>query len=346
MFDPLGTANAVHSLQAFAVAPMSLLADAAATVAPAAEAAAEAKKVGLWGMFTDLIEALLVTFHDLLANAGVPGAYGLSIIGFTVAIKALTFPLNYKQMESTMKMQALAPRLKKIQTEYKDNPQVMNQMIGQLYKTENVNPLAGCFPVLVQIPIWIALYRTVLNLAKENLLDERFLFLPSLQGPVSQTGQSLSTWLYPLVNGAPPIGWHDALCYLVLPVALVATQFYSQMLLQPPNQDPSAAQANAVLKFMPFLIGWFSLNVPSGLGVYWVTNNLVSTAQTVFIRGRFYKDNPPQEEDASTTTVDASSTTLPSSNLEPKDGFQTRIAKKPTATGKSSTTKAKRRKRR
>lgn len=344
--DPQSASDALHAMQAFAVAPMSLLADTAAAVAPATEAASEAQKVGLWGLFTKGVEGALLLMHDALAGAGVPGAYGVTIILFTVAIKALTFPLNYKQMESTMKMQALTPRLRKLQTDYKDNPQVMNQMIAKLYKDESVNPLAGCLPVFVQIPVWIALYRTVLNLAKENLLDERFLFLPSLQGPVSETGQSLSTWLYPLVNGAPPIGWHDALCYLILPVILVASQFYSQKLLQPPSQDPSAAQANAVLKFMPLLIGWFSLNVPSGLGVYWVTNNLVSTAQTVFIRARFDKENPAVDESASSVTMDTSASVLASSALEEKDGFAAKSAKNSSAAGKSSTTKTKRRKRR
>jgi YidC/Oxa1 family membrane protein insertase len=278
----------------------------------------------------------------------VPGAYGVTIILFTVGIKAVTFPLNYKQMESTMKMQALAPRLKKLQADYKDNPQVMNQMTAQLYKDEQINPLAGCLPVIIQIPVWIALYRTVLNLAKENLLDESFLFLPSLQGPVSETGQKLSTWLYPLVDGAPPIGWHDASCYLILPVLLVVSQFYSQKLLQPPNQDPSAAQANAVLKFMPLLIGWFSLNVPSGLGVYWVTNNLVSTLQTVFIRSRFNADNPSlATPDASSMTIDVSSNSgvvPPTAALEEAEGFSANVAKPKGTVPKS--TKQKRRKRR
>lgn len=248
-----------------------------------------------------------------------------------------------------MKMQALSPRLKQIQADYKDNPQVLNQMTAQLYKDEQVNPLAGCLPVVLQIPVWIALYRTVLNLAKENMLDESFLFLPSLQGPVSETGIKLSTWLYPLVDGAPPIGWHDACCYLILPVLLVVSQAYSQKLLQPPNQDPSAAQANQVLKFMPLLIGWFSLNVPSGLGVYWVTNNLVSTLQTLFIRSRVDTDIP----EVAAETGAAASITMPSTKLEKAEGFEGRpAAKAGKATpsnapdGAKKTTKSKKRRKR
>lgn len=72
-----------------------------------------------------------------------------------------------------MKMQDMQPKVKSIQSQYKDNPQVMNQMLANLYKDENVNPLAGCLPVLAQTPIWIALYRAVLNMSQENLLNVR-----------------------------------------------------------------------------------------------------------------------------------------------------------------------------
>ena len=92
-------------------------------------------------------------------------------------------------------------------------------------------------------------------------------------------------WLFPLVDGAPPIGWHDAAAYLVLPVLLVVSQFVSQKIMQPnQSQDPSQASANAILKFLPFMVGWFSLNVPSGLTLYWIVNNVLTTAQTVYLR--------------------------------------------------------------
>lgn len=315
LFSP----DALHSVSL-------LLSDAAVATADAAnavaETAAEAKKSGWWDSFVHMVETLIVSLHGALSKAGIPGAYGLSIILFTLGIKALTFPLNFKQMESTMKMQALSPRLRKIQADYKDNPQVLNQMTAQLYKEEQINPLAGCLPVFAQIPVWIALYRSVLNLAADNLLDESFLWLPSLQGPVAKTGQGLDTWLFPLVNGAPPIGWHDAVCYLILPVVLVATQFYSQKLMQPPSDDPQQQQTAKFLKFMPLLIGWFSLNVPSGLGIYWVTNNILSTAQTVYIRNQF-----PELTKAASAPVPSDSTAesdvLPAAtSLDIADGFR------------------------
>lgn len=260
-------------------------ADAPAAAADAAAAAASStgEKASLWNGFVSLIESMMTGIHDGLSAVGVPYSYGFAIIIFTVLVKSVTFPLNFKQMKSTMSMQALAPKVKELQARYRDNPQVLNKETARLYQTAKVNPLTGCLPVLVQLPVWIALYRALLNLAAQEKLIDGFFWIPSLQGPVRQ-GQGLSTWLFPFKDGAPPAGWHDAIAYLVLPVLLVASQFVSQRLLQPATQDPQQKQANVVLKFLPFMIGWFSLNVPSGLGLYWVTNNLVSTVQTVAIR--------------------------------------------------------------
>jgi YidC/Oxa1 family membrane protein insertase len=120
------------------------------------------------------VESTLIGLHDALVSACVSKAYGITIILFTIGIKTLTRPLNAVQMESTLKMQYMSARLKQIQAHNKDSPTVKNQMIAQLYKDEKSNPLLGCLPALVQIPVWIALYRTVLKLAKENLLKESY----------------------------------------------------------------------------------------------------------------------------------------------------------------------------
>jgi YidC/Oxa1 family membrane protein insertase len=158
-----------------------------------------------------------------------------------------------------------------------------------LYQQAGVNPLAGCLPTLATLPVFIGLYRALTNAASDGLLTEGFFWIPSLGGPSTMadntSGRGLG-WLFPLIDGAPPIGWHDAAAYLVLPVLLVVSQFASQKIMQP-NQstDPSQASANAILKFLPFMVGWFSLNVPSGLTLYWIVNNILTTAQTVYLRG-------------------------------------------------------------
>jgi len=163
----------------------------------------------------------------------------------------------------------------------------MNQKISEVYQSNQVNPLAGCLPSIVQIPIFIGLYRAVLNLAKEDKLNEPFLFLPSLEGPTYGADPAHgSDWiLHNWVDGVPSLGWADTTAYLFLPVFLVVSQFASMQIMQPPpGPDGKAPDQPAVLKFLPLMIGWFSLNVPAALCIYWVANNLITTSTTVLIR--------------------------------------------------------------
>lgn len=157
------------------------LADEAEAVAQAATAD---QGNGWFGFLTVPIEGLLQLIHSALVAVGVSAdAWGVSIIMLTVLIKVLTFPLTKTQLESTTKMQAMQPAIKELQAKYQSNPEVMNQKIAEFYQANEINPLAGCIPSFAQIPVFIGLYRAVLTLAKENKLDEPFLWLPNLEGP-------------------------------------------------------------------------------------------------------------------------------------------------------------------
>ncbi len=198
----------------------------------------------------------------------------------------------------------------------------MNQKIAELYQTNNVNPLAGCIPSLVQLPVFIGLYRAVLDLANENALDEPFLFLPSLEGPTYGADAAKgASWLFDWVNGAPSLGWQDTGAFLILPVLLVVSQFASMELMTPKEQKD---QQPAFLKFLPLMIGYFSLNVPSALCVYWITNNLVTTASSVLIRNSL-KMEPAMVggtvDVASETISEPVSTFSPPTIREKPDGF-------------------------
>jgi len=242
---------------------------------------------GWFGFLTGPIEFLLQVIHQIFNSVGLDAnSWGLSIIAMTIVIKLVTYPLTKQQLESTTKMQTLQPVIKNIQSTYASNPEVMNQKIAEVYQNEGVNPLAGCIPALIQLPVFIGLYRAVLTLAKENALDEPFLWLPSLEGPTYGADPAnggdwiLKGW----EGGVPTLGWSDTLAFLSIPIFLVISQSISQQLMQPKNQDPQQQEANAVLKFLPLLIGWFSLNVPSALGIYWVANNIFTTLLTLQIR--------------------------------------------------------------
>jgi YidC/Oxa1 family membrane protein insertase len=261
------------------------VADAAATTAAAA--ATTTDNGGVFGFLADGFEAILRVLESGLEAANVPYAYGFAIILLTVMVKAATYPLSRKSMESTASMQALQPRVKELQARYANDPETLQLETARLYRDAGVNPLAGCLPTLATIPVFIGLYRALTKAADDGLLASGFFWIPSLAGPATlesrQAGTGLA-WLFPLQDGAPPIGWHDAAAYLVLPVLLVVSQFISQKIISPPSDDPAAKQSQNILRFIPLMIGWFSLNVPSGLTLYWFVNNVISTAQQVYMK--------------------------------------------------------------
>eukprot|EP00250_Pteridium_aquilinum_P033935 c6689_g1_i1 orf=343-1860(-) len=264
------------------------IADAAvSTDATVADTVQKTNRDWLSGL-TDGMETVLKVLKDGLQALHVPYAYGFAIILLTIIVKAATLPLSKQQVESSLAMQNLSPKIKAIQQRYAGNQEKIQLETARLYKQAGVNPLAGCLPTLATIPIWIGLYRALSNVANEGLLTEGFFWIPSLAGPTTiaarQTGSGIS-WLFPFVDGAPPLGWGDTIAYLVLPALLVISQYVSMQLMQTPqSNDPSQQNTQVILKFLPLMIGYFSLSVPSGLSLYWLTNNILSTGQQVWLR--------------------------------------------------------------
>ena len=231
--------------------------------------------------------------HD---NLGIEnGSWGLSIILFTAFLRTLIFPLNFISYEATDRNKALKPYMDKIRERYAEDQQSMNLATAKLYEMTETNPLAGCLPAIAQIPVFIALYRSILNLAFEKRIGEGFLWLPNLEGPTYDNGRGLQWLTDNWVDGVPPLGWHDTLCFLALPAALVVAQSISMKVLSPPPDpnDKAAQNANRVLKYLPLMIGYFSANVPAGLGLYWMTSNVFSVAGSLGAKA-YLKQNPPK----------------------------------------------------
>ncbi|GER37208.1 inner membrane protein [Striga asiatica] len=253
------------------------------------DSAATAQKSGGWfGFISEAMEVVLKVLKGGLETVHVPYAYGFAIILLTVLVKVATLPLTKQQVESTLAMQNLQPKLKAIQQRYAGNQERIQLETSRLYTQAGVNPWAGCLPTLATIPVWIGLYQALSNVANEGLLTEGFLWIPSLGGPTTiaarQSGAGIS-WLFPFVDGHPPLGWHDTAAYLVLPVLLVVSQYISTELMKPPQtDDPAQKNTLLVFKFLPLMIGYFSLSVPSGLSIYWFVNNVLSTAQQLWLR--------------------------------------------------------------
>ncbi|XP_050375104.1 ALBINO3-like protein 1, chloroplastic [Argentina anserina] len=239
---------------------------------------------------TNYLESGLKVLKDGLSSVHVPYSYGFAIILLTVIVKAATFPLTKKQVESTMAMKSLQPQIKAIQERYAGDQERIQLETARLYKLAGINPLAGCLPTLATIPIWIGLYRALSNVADEGLLTEGFFWIPSLAGPITIAARSSGSgisWLFPFIDGHPPLGWSDTFAYLVLPVLLVVSQYVSVQFMQasqPQTSDPNMKSSQAITKFLPLIIGYFSLSVPSGLSLYWLTNNVLSTAQQVWLQ--------------------------------------------------------------
>ncbi|KAL8146147.1 hypothetical protein AgCh_004034 [Apium graveolens] len=294
----------------YTLADAAVAVDSAAGGAVAGDAAPQ-KSGGWFGFISEAMEVVLKVLKDGLTAVHVPYSYGFAIILLTVLVKVFTLPLTKQQVESTLAMQNLQPKIKAIQQRYAGNQERIQLETSRLYKQAGVNPLAGCLPTLATIPVFIGLYQALSNVANEGLLTEGFFWIPSLGGPTSiaarQSGSGVS-WLIPFVDGHPPLGWHDTAAYLVLPVLLVASQYFSMEIMKPPQvnsvfiylmyifkmlkhffyvlylllyfvddhcffwqtDDPSQKNSLLVLKFLPLMIGYFSLSVPSGLSIYWL----------------------------------------------------------------------------
>jgi len=187
-----------------------------------------------------------------------PLRYAIAI--FTFCARSLTAPLLFIQYSSTEKVKALKPYQDEIKERYPNNEKMQSVLTSRLFEDTEVNPLAGCLPTLSQIPIFIALYRSILSLVQQNLLDEKFLWLPSLAGPQYGTGRGVGWLTDGWVNDIPALGWHDTIAFCVIPLVLVLSQATTQAIMTPapdPDEklDAGTQRTQRILKYLPLVIG-------------------------------------------------------------------------------------------
>jgi len=242
---------------------------------------------GLWDAFIHLIAMWLYYLNLLLEKANIPYPFGFAIILFTILIRVVTYPLNMQQIKSAKAMQDLQPQMKVLQDKYKNDREAMAMAQMALYKEKGISPLAGCFPMLIQMPVWIALYWSLIQLSNDGVMSEGFFWIPSLAGPVDYYSGGLG-WLWPL---PPSIGWGAAIAYLVLPVLLIVSQLYMQEMMTPHSDDPQQQSMQSMMRIMPFMFGYFALIVPSGLTLYWFTSNVLMMAQQYFTQSPISQPN-------------------------------------------------------
>lgn len=281
----------------------------------ATSTATTANDGGWWAAYINIFKSILSFVHTTidqpLRSVGIEQTWGISIFLFTAMIRSALLPLSIQQSKSSEYMKVLKPYMSEIKVKFKGNDQAIQRATGKLLEDAKQNPLSGCFLSLVQIPVFLGLYRGVRLLALDNQLNEPFLWIPSLEGPVtppSYTGMSwlLDGWTKATVDGGfpfvPPLGWETTLSFLIMPVVLVILQSSTMRILQPPMDDNLSEEEKKtmettqnVFKFLPLLIGFFALQVPAGLTIYWFTSNIFTLTQTLGVRA-YFAANPPKIE--------------------------------------------------
>ncbi len=229
-----------------------------------------------------IIAVPMSVFYDLIPN------YGLSIILLTLLINLLLFPLTLKQTRSTRAMQEIQPEVKKLQKEYKEDPETLNKEMMALYKQKGVNP-AGCLlPMLVQMPVWFGLFR---------LLRSPDQFMPVGSNILAAFQKGLPNFLGMDLGVTPKdalsAGWVGAIPYLIVVVLVIASGWIQSKQVTPQSSDGTGQQAQLMTRIMPLLFGVFSFSFPAGLNLYFVTSNLFRVGQQGMIFRMDGRPEPP-----------------------------------------------------
>ena len=207
---------------------------------------------------------------------GLFGNFGVAVLAFTVLVKLAFFPLANKSYRSMAKMRLLAPKLKTLRERFGEDRQKLNQEMMALYKAEQVNPAAGCLPVLLQIPVFFALYK-VLFVTIEMRHAPFFGWITDLSAPDPTSIFNMFGLLPYSVSFLPPF-----LQLGIWPI-LMGVSMFLQMRLNPAPPDPIQAK---VFQFMPIFFTFLLATFPAGLVIYWTWNNLLSMAQQWYILKR------------------------------------------------------------
>ncbi len=206
------------------------------------------------------------------------GSFGLAIIALTIIIRLILWPLTKHQLNSTKALQDMQPKIQELQKKYGKNQQKLQQEMMKLYKEAGVNPMGCLWPMLIQFPIWIALYQAIIRAlatTPENLLG---------------LAQRLYSWN--VVSQAIPLDSHFLWLNLgsngdlFLAIIVGGTMWVQQKMTQAPSVDPRQGSTNRMmLLMMPLMFGFLTLMFPSGLALYWAVSNIIGIITQYFVTG-------------------------------------------------------------
>ena len=206
-----------------------------------------------YGWFTFIAKPMFLLLQFI---QGYVGNWGWTIVILTILIKLVLFPLSFKGMVSMQKLKDLAPKMKEIQAKYKDDKQKQSMHMMELYKKHGANPMGGCLPLILQIPVFFAIYRVLLN-------------------AIELKGAPWMLWIHDLAEMDP---------YFVLPILMGATMYIQQKITPNTMQDEMQKK---IFQFLPVIFTFFFLWFPAGLTLYWFINNLFTIGQQYYINSVF-----------------------------------------------------------
>ncbi|MGH2723583.1 MAG: YidC/Oxa1 family membrane protein insertase [Actinomycetota bacterium] len=241
------------------------------------------------GLLTGLGSALSFSYNVI-------PSYVVAIMLLTVGVRVLMLPLTIKQTRSMQAMQKLQPQIKELQRKHKGNRQKLNEEMMKMYKEHQVNPLGGCLPLLLQLPVFFALYRVLTTALPGNLPGTRYLPEGSrLAADIASQkagflGMNLACsparagrGMVEVVQGAEQVNcgdsWMVALPVYLLVALMVLTTYYQQRQMQRASAGPQQAQMKMMGRIMPVFLGVISVNISAGVLIYWVTTNLWQVGQ-------------------------------------------------------------------
>lgn len=237
---------------------------------------------------------ILAFFYSVVAS------YGVVIALLTITVRVFLIPLTAKQVKSQQAMQRIQPELKRLQAKHKNDRQKLNEEMMKFYKENKVNPLAGCLPILLQAPLFIVLYRLILDLSHDDgpkhVPKDSTLFTSLVD-----SGGEMVSWGIDLAKTATSVGGFGALLYYVLIALTVATGYVQQR--QMTNRLPKDAinpQMQMIGKVFPAIIGVVSFSVPAGVVVYFIVSNLWQIGQQAIM----FKAFPPPHVTAAAANLD------------------------------------------
>lgn len=238
--------------------------------------------MALWTSLVSFLETVLLTFYAWTGNAGI------AVIVFTIIARIFLLPLTIRQLQSSRKIQALQPALQELQRKHGKDPQKLQQETMRLYRENNANPVSGCLPIFIQLPLFLGIYQAVFHLTSVSPTEHAAAnMLNVLQSTNVLTGISAAALNQPPLSGGflwlTDLGQTDPL--YILPVLSVVFQLIVQLMSTPRVQDPQQKAMTQTLLFMPLVFGYIGFTFPSGAVLYWVVGSILSVIQQYVISG-------------------------------------------------------------